>query len=204
MKARTRSSLFITRTLASLVLAAALGAIGATTVSVPSLPDDPAANATDKKLMARAIELSASAVAHGNSAYGALLLNPDGTILMEGENDARTSGDVTHHAETGLISAACKKYGREAVGAATLYTSTEPCIMCCGSIRAAGIKRFFYGVTAVQVGRLRGNEPKNPLQCREVFERIGLSSVVIIGPLLEGDGLKVHADAIVKTAAAAK
>ena len=109
---------------------------------------------------------------------------------------SRMTGDATHHAETGLISLASRKFGRETVAASVLYTSTEPCIMCCGAIRAAGIKKFYYGTTAIQVTRLRGAKvPETPLQCREVFARIGSPDVAIYGPLLEADGLKVHADA---------
>jgi hypothetical protein len=106
------------------------------------------------------------------------------------------TGDATHHAETGLISIASRKFGRETVAASVLYTSTEPCIMCCGAIRSAGIKKFYYGTTAIQVLRQRGGKvPENPLQCREVFARIGSGDVAIFGPLMEADGLKVHADA---------
>jgi tRNA(Arg) A34 adenosine deaminase TadA len=143
--------------------------------------------------MARAYELAASAGAKGNSTYGALLVK-GGAVLMEFENDARTSGDVTHHAETGLISVASRKFGRDALAGTILYTSTEPCIMCCGSIRAAGITTFVYGTTAAQVTRLRGNPVSaNPLECREVFARTGRTEVVIRGPLMEAEGLAVHA-----------
>jgi len=81
---------------------------------------------------------------------------------MKFSNDALTSGDITHHAETGLLSIASVKFGRAALGDAALYTSTEPCIMCCSSIRAAGLKKFVFGVTATQVARLRGRSlPEN-------------------------------------------
>src|SRR5690606_34731895 len=124
------------------------------------------------------------------------------STLMEFGNDARMSGDVTHHAETGIISLASRKYGREKVAASILYTSTEPCIMCCGAIRAAGIKKFVYGTTAIQVTRLRGAKvPEKPLQCREVFQRTGQTEVVILGPLMEREGLAVHAEALARAAA---
>lgn len=163
--------------------------------TVPALPDDPACTDADREFMHRANVMAAQTAARGNSSYGAVLVK-DGKILMEFGNDARMTGDATHHAETGLISIASRKFGREAVAAAVLYTSTEPCIMCCGAIRSAGIKKFYYGTTAIQVTRLRGGKvPDKPLQCREVFARIGSPDVVIYGPLLEEEGLKVHAEA---------
>jgi tRNA(Arg) A34 adenosine deaminase TadA len=182
---------------------ACLTALAATAapVAVPALPDDPACTEQDKSFMKRANEMAAMTAAKGNSSYGAVLVK-DGKILMEFGNDARMTGDATHHAETGLISIASRKFGREAIAAAVLYTSTEPCIMCCGAIRAAGIKKFYYGTTAIQVTRLRGAAvPEKPLQCREVFARIGSGEVAIYGPLLEAEGLQVHADAAAAAAA---
>jgi len=187
--------------LVSLVAGASL-AIAALTPVQP-LADDPACTAEDRRFMARATELAAAAVAHGNGAYGALIVK-DGKILMEFENNATTGHDVTHHAETGLMSAASVKLGREVLAQCTLYTSTEPCIMCCGSIRYAGIKKIVYGVTATQVSRLRGRTlPASPLEIREVYERIGSADVVILGPLMEAEGLAVHATAPVPMPAAA-
>jgi len=174
----------------------ALGALSvAFAAPVTPLPDDPAATEQDRVYIKRANELAAQTAAKGNSSYGALLVK-DGAVLMEFGNDAKTSGDVTHHAETGLLSLASRKFGPDIVKDSVLYTSTEPCIMCCGAIRAAGLKEFVYGTTAIQVTRQRGgNVPENPLQCREVFARIGSGSVVIRGPLLEAEGLAVHAAA---------
>jgi tRNA(Arg) A34 adenosine deaminase TadA len=181
------------------VLLAVAPGWAATPVKVVPLPDDPACTAEDRRFMARAYELAASAAAHGNSTYGALLVM-DGRIIMEGENNANTSHDVTHHAETGLISAASVKLGKAELAKCVLYTSTEPCIMCCGSINNAGIKKFVYGTTAIQVTRLRGRAlPIKPLECREVYQRIGAGRVVILGPLMEDQGLAVHAAAMAKT-----
>ena len=58
--------------------------------------------------MKRACELASSAIEHGNHPFGALLVR-DGEILLEFENQVITSGDVTQHAETGLIGLATPK-----------------------------------------------------------------------------------------------
>lgn len=181
---------------AALILAAPLSRAA----TVAPLPDDPACTQEDRKFMARAYELAADAAVHGNTAYGALLVK-DGKIIMEFENNANTSGDVTHHAETGLISKSTVALGKAFVSGCILYTSTEPCIMCCGSIRNAGVKKIVYGTTAIQVARLRGRGlPMNPLQIREVYTRIGATDVTILGPLMEADGLAVHATAFANAA----
>jgi tRNA(Arg) A34 adenosine deaminase TadA len=178
---------------------ALVGLLRAAPPAVTPLPDEPACTATDRIFMKCANELAAAAAAHGNTAYGAVLVK-DGEILMEFENHAVTSHDVTHHAETGIISKASLQFGAAVLSTATLYTSTESCIMCCGAIRTAGIKKFVYGVTAIQSHKLRGrSELPNPLQCREVFQRIGAGDVAILGPLMEAEGLAIHAAAAAAT-----
>lgn len=180
-------------------LAALLTVASAAVESVPPLADDATCTAEDRKFMARAYELAAIASASGNGAYGALVVK-DGKILMEFSNNARTSGNVTHHAETGLVSLTSIRLGLDSMAGCTFYTSTEPCIMCCGAIRGSKITRLVYGTTAVQVGRLRGRKPpENPLQVREVFARAGgATPIVIAGPLMEQEGLAVHAAALAK------
>lgn len=166
---------------------------------VTPLPDDPACTEIDRKFMIRANELAAGASGHGNGAYGAILVK-DGKIIGEFEACSTTASDPTMHAETGLIALTSKALGLEALGGSILYTSTEPCIMCCGVIRASGIREFVYGVTAIQVSRLRGAKlPDNPLQCREVFARAQTVPTVIRGPLMEAEGLVVHAVALSRT-----
>ncbi|MES2694252.1 MAG: nucleoside deaminase [Verrucomicrobiota bacterium] len=176
-----------------ILLASASLLFAAAPAPVSPLPDDASCTAADRQFMLRAVELAAAAYGHGNGAYGAVLVK-DGKIIMEFEAQSTSSRDVTKHAETGLISAASRKFGRDALAGTILYTSTEPCIMCCGAIRSAGIKEFIYGTTGLQVARLRGTKlPENPLQCREVFERGASADTKIRGPLLEAEGLAVHA-----------
>lgn len=183
---------------AGLFLTALLGVVVSAIESVSPLADDPTCTTEDRKFMARAYELAAIASENGNGAYGALIVK-DGKILMEFSNDARTSGNVTHHAETGLVSRTSVRLGLDSMVGATLYTSTEPCIMCCGAIRGSKVARLVYGTTAIQVGRLRGRQPPaNPLQVREVFERAGAGPITIAGPLMEKEGLAVHATALAK------
>jgi tRNA(Arg) A34 adenosine deaminase TadA len=166
---------------------------------VTPLPDDPACTAIDRKFMLRANELAAAASGHGNGSYGAILVK-DGKIIGEFEACSTTASDPTMHAETGLIALTSKTLGLEALKGSILYTSTEPCIMCCGSIRTSGIREFVYGVTAIQVSRLRGAKlPDDPLQCREVFAGAQTMPTVIRGPLMEAEGLVVHAVALSRT-----
>ena len=173
----------------------------ATPASVPQitpLPDDPACDDADRRFMVRAYELAHSAAVHGNEPFGALLVK-DGKIIFENENSIFTSHDLTQHAETGLVSKASQKLDAATLAASTLYTSTEPCNMCCGAIRWAGIRRVVYGTTASQMSRvinaLLPSPPTAPafthLEVREQFARTA-PGVTVQGPLLEAEGLAIH------------
>ncbi len=155
------------------------------------LPDDPACTPEDRIFMARAYAAADRAVAQGSRPFGAVLVK-DGKVIAEFSNCEMTTGDVTKHAETGLISAYSPKFDRATFAASTLYTSSEPCTMCCGAIRFAGIGRVVYGVTESQFVRLIG-EPAgpHPLDSKEVFARTA-PQVTVLGPLLEAEGLKLH------------
>jgi len=174
---------------AALVLAA-LG--GRAAPPVPR-PDDPACTDTDRKFMERAYQLARYATSHGGEPFGAVLVK-DGKIIAEFSNCEKATGDVTKHAETGLISAFSPKLSRATFAASTLYASSEPCTMCCGSIRFAGIRRVVYGTSESQFGQLIGDEPvEHPLESKEVLARTAPGTVVL-GPLMEAEGQKIHED----------
>lgn len=158
---------------------------------VKPLPDDPACTDVDRKFMGRAIELVRDSVAQGRHPFSAVLVK-DGQVLAEYQNSEDTTHDVTRHAETGLISLMSPKLDRATLAACTLYTSTEPCTMCCGAIRFAGIGRVVYGVTETQMLLVMGLPPgAAPLASREVFARTA-PDVKVLGPLMEAEGLPLH------------
>jgi tRNA(Arg) A34 adenosine deaminase TadA len=156
----------------------------------PSL-DDPACTAQDRVYMARAYELARYATTHGGGPFGAVLVK-DGKILAEFSNCVHSTGDVTKHAEAGLISAFSPKISREVFEKSTLYTSTEPCAMCCGAIIFAGVGRMVYGTSEVPFELVMGLAPgPEPLTSREIIGRISPNTKVL-GPLMEAEGLSIH------------
>jgi tRNA(Arg) A34 adenosine deaminase TadA len=153
--------------------------------------DDPGCTANDRIYMARAYELARYAITHGGGPFGALLVK-DGKILAEYSNCVHSTGDVTKHAETGLISTISPKIDRETFAKSTLYTSTEPCAMCCGAICFAGIGRVVYGTSEAPFEQVMGlpTDP-NPLTSHEILRRIS-PKVKVLGPLMEAQGLAIH------------
>jgi tRNA(Arg) A34 adenosine deaminase TadA len=151
---------------------------------------------TDVLYLRRAIALSERARANGRHPFGALIIAPPGEVLAAAENRAiGPDCDVTGHAELEAVRAASRHHGPEALAAATLYSSAEPCAMCAGAIYWSGIGRVVYGLSEQRLLELTGNHPENPtlrLPCREVFAR-GQRAIEVIGPWLEDEAAAVHA-----------
>jgi tRNA(Arg) A34 adenosine deaminase TadA len=61
----------------------------------------------DERYLLRAIDLAAKARSKGNEPFGALIVDPDGNVLVEVENTVVTARDWTAHAETNAVREAC-------------------------------------------------------------------------------------------------
>ena len=132
--------------------------------------------------------------AGGNHPFGAILVGPDGTVLMEAENSVVTARDRTGHAERNLMSRASVLYDAAFLVQCTLYTSTEPCAMCAASAYWAGIGRVVYGLAETTLNRIIGPNPDNltlALDCRTVLGA-GQRTVEVVGPRLEEEASRVH------------
>ncbi len=145
------------------------------------------------------LTIAASARAAGNHPFGAILVGPDGAVLLEAGNahgDAPGGfGDRTAHAERVLMTQASQSYSPEFLAECTMYASAEPCAMCAGSAYWAGIGRVVYGMSEADLGRLIGPHPENltmDLPCRIVLGA-GQRKIEVIGPLLEDESRAVHA-----------
>ena len=127
--------------------------------------------------LARAVQLAGDARSHGNHPFGAILVTASGTTI-EAENTVLTAGDPTGHAETNLVRLASASLGADEVGASTLYTSTEPCAMCCGAIFWAGIPRVVYALAESELVAMNPPEHTLSLPSRDIFARGGRATAV--------------------------
>jgi tRNA(Arg) A34 adenosine deaminase TadA len=150
---------------------------------------------TDLAHLRRAIELSQLARDHGNHPFGALLVTGDGRVI-EAENTVLTDRDVTGHAETNLVRRVWKEVDAAELPASTLFTSCEPCAMCCGAIFWAGIGRVVYALSGTGLIALAGPEDDGAaldLPSRDVFAHGGRDTVVS-GPHLQEEAAEPHRD----------
>jgi tRNA(Arg) A34 adenosine deaminase TadA len=145
------------------------------------------------------IEIARQSRAAGNHPFGAILVGPDGAVLMEAGNAHGESGDPgladrTGHAERVLMTRASLAYTAEFLAGCTMYASAEPCAMCAGSAYWAGVGRVVYGLSERALGALIGPHPENltmDLPCRVVLGS-GQRPIEVIGPLLEDEARAVH------------
>jgi tRNA(Arg) A34 adenosine deaminase TadA len=148
----------------------------------------------DLALLRDAIAVAERARQHGNHPFGAVLVDPDGRIVLEAENSVTTQNDVTAHAETNLARLAYQRHGSAALAGFSLYTSTEPCAMCAGAIYWSGIGRVVYALSEEGLLGMTGSDPENPtmaLPCRTVLSA-GQRPIVVVGPLIEDEAARVH------------
>ncbi|SER59809.1 tRNA(Arg) A34 adenosine deaminase TadA [Isobaculum melis] len=151
---------------------------------------------THEDYLMRCIEISKEAREHGNTPFGALLIDEKGTILLEQENIEITEKICTGHAETSLAAKASHLYEKDFLAKCTLYTTAEPCAMCTGTIYWSNIGKIVFAMTEKRLLALTGSNDQNPtfdLPSKEIIAR-GQKNIEIIGPFphLEVQAAKVH------------
>ena len=127
-------------------------------------------------------EVAREAMAHGHHPFGAVLVGPDGRILMRQGNI-----NTVRHAETELARRAADAYSPEFLWTCTLVSTGESCAMCVGTLYWANIGRLVYGYEEAQLLALTGNHTENPtmtLAARTVI-RAGQKPIEVFGPFPE-------------------
>lgn len=102
--------------------------------------------------MAQALAQAEDAYARGDWPTGALIVK-DGRLLACGQNRQVSTGDVLLHAEPDAIRQALARHGPGATQGATLYCTMEPCPMCAGALKLAGIARLVIALRHARLGR---------------------------------------------------
>ncbi len=139
--------------------------------------------------MREAIRLAGEARNRGDEPFGALLVL-EGECILEARNAINTESDLTQHAELRLISKASRRLDPEAIAAATLYTSTEPCAMCSGAIYWSGVSHMVFGFRASSLSEMTGGSGLHQ-PSRQVLGNAS-REITIEGPVLEDTARAVH------------
>lgn len=111
---------------------------------------------TDRYYLESAMQEAEHAYEAGTYPIGAIIVDPTGEIIGRGYNHVYCRGDYTSHAEMEAIRDAGRRLMEELnFEACTLYTTMEPCLMCCGAILIARIARVIWLIDDDLYGALR-------------------------------------------------
>jgi tRNA(adenine34) deaminase len=177
---------------------------GPATTQTTTLPSPPL-RSYDQKHLHTSLEMAREAYRKGCMPFGAVLADENGQILVQtfnptpavSERGGAKHADPTGHAETTLLrSPEWWSMSREERQKATLYSSTEPCVMCAGAIYWSGIGRLVYGCTALALEEEVSGPGGFDIPVQQLYgmARPGAHPIEVVGPLLEDEALQVHKD----------
>ena len=126
----------------------------------------------------------------GNDPFAALLVK-EGTIVASTMDYSVEKSDPTAHAELYLIRNFCQENNVFSLEEYTLYSSSEPCVMCSGAIHWAKIKNVVFSVPQQRLNGVSHGKIKP--SCDSIVN-IEKSKVEVVGPILEDEGFQVFID----------
>ena len=112
------------------------------------------AEAEDARRMGLALEEARRADAAGEVPVGAVVVM-DGQVVGRGHNRVIAASDPTAHAEVVALRDAAQAVRNYRLAGADLYTTMEPCPMCCGAALNARIARVVFGAADPKAGAAR-------------------------------------------------
>lgn len=95
--------------------------------------------------MRSAVAHTLDAVNRGEAPFGAGVYSSDGTEIVLTNNQVRSTGDPSRHAEVCAIAAACQKLGKRKLTGLWLVSTAEPCLMCLSTAATVGIRHIAFG-----------------------------------------------------------
>lgn len=105
---------------------------------------------TDRRHLARCVDLAEAALGSDNDPFGSILVDGGGRVLREDHN--RTAGgDETRHPEFELARWAAENMTAADRAQATVYTSGEHCPMCSAAHAWVGLGRIVYAGSSSQL-----------------------------------------------------
>ncbi|ADU97633.1 nucleoside deaminase [Thermovibrio ammonificans] len=113
-----------------------------------------------------ALREAEKALSFGEVPIGAVVVR-NGEVIAKAFNRKEFLQDPTAHAELIAIREAARKLNSWRLNDCTIYSTVEPCIMCCGAIIQSRIKRVVYSTPDPKFGgveslyRLLGDERNN-------------------------------------------
>lgn len=102
--------------------------------------------------MGEALAEARLAPVHGDVPIGAVLLDPEGTVLARAHNERELANDPSAHAELLALRRAAAVRGSWRLEDCTLVVTLEPCTMCAGALVLARVGRLVFGAYDPKAG----------------------------------------------------
>ncbi len=120
------------------------------------------------------------AIVDGDVPVGAVVLDPDGTVVGRGHNRREAAHDPTAHAEMLALREAAARQGTWRLDGHTLVVTLEPCAMCAGAVIQSRVARLVFGAWDAKAGAAGS-------QWDLVRDARGTSPVEVFGGVLEAE-----------------
>jgi len=102
--------------------------------------------------MRLALDEARRALATDDVPVGAVVVDPDGSVVGRGHNGREALADPTAHAELMALREAAAGLGRWRLDGCTLVVTLEPCTMCAGAVVLSRVSRLVYGAVDEKAG----------------------------------------------------
>ena len=103
------------------------------------------------EFMHLALAQARQAASEGEVPVGAVVVR-DGRVIATGQNMPIDSHDPTAHAEIQALRSAARLLGNYRLEDCELFVTLEPCVMCCGAMLHARLKRVVFGASDPKTG----------------------------------------------------
>lgn len=141
--------------------------------------------ADHNQFMAFAIEEARSGLRARERPFGSVIVHA-GKVVGRGRNLVNSTLDPTAHAETEAIRDAARNLKDSRLVGCALYTTCEPCPMCCGAILYSGIDTLVLGTRHPSIRRFsKGAMDLRDYSVDRVVELTGFKLTIINGVMLE-------------------
>jgi tRNA(adenine34) deaminase len=98
-----------------------------------------------EELVQKTMLLAAETAAEGNLPFAALLIDREGTVIIEAKNTVNSTKNAAAHAEINLLFDAGKRLETNNLSDYAIVSNAAPCPMCAVALIKAKITNFYYG-----------------------------------------------------------
>jgi len=102
--------------------------------------------------MRAALDEARAALATGDVPIGAVVVDPDGSVVGRGRNVREAHADPTGHAEVVALRAAAAARGEWRLDGCSLVVTLEPCTMCAGAAVLSRVDRVVFAAFDPKAG----------------------------------------------------